>query len=145
MSRLVRDARLETREARRRLPKRKIPYWRVVIEGIHLGYYKGKNNGMWYAKARTPEGKYIWQSLGVADDSSDADGKVVLNYSQAQDQAKKSGEKIRHGDDYSATKQHTVNDAIKDYLDDFNANGKKSLYSTKKQIEAHIIPTLGNR
>src|SRR5579864_2471193 len=100
MSRLVRDTRLETREARRRLPKRKVPYWRVVIEGIHLGYYKGKNNGMWYAKARSPEGKYTWLSLGIADDSSDADGKSVLNYSQAQDHAKKTGARIRHGDDH---------------------------------------------
>lgn len=144
MSRLVRDAKLETREARRKLQKRKVPYWRIVVEGIHLGYYKGKHNGMWYAKARTPEGKYIWLALGVADDFSDADGTSVLNYSQAQDQAKIVGNKIRHGEDLQ-TNEYAVNDATKDYLESFIANGKKSLYSTKKQIETHISPVFGEK
>lgn len=144
MSRLVRDARLETREARRKLQKRKVPYWRIVVEGIHLGYYKGKHNGMWYVKARSPEGKYAWLALGVADDFSDADGTSVLNYSQAQDQAKIIGNKIRHGEDYQANK-YTVNEATKNYLDSFIANGKKSLYSTKKQIETHIQPVFGDK
>ena len=64
MGRLVRDSNLGTREARRKLNARKVPYWRLIVEGIHLGYYKGNNSGKWYVKTRTPEGKYTWQAIG---------------------------------------------------------------------------------
>jgi hypothetical protein len=41
MSRTVRDAKLETRQARLKLTVRSEPYWRAITEGCHLGYYKG--------------------------------------------------------------------------------------------------------
>ena len=39
MPRITRDAKLETREARNRLEKKKEPYWRSVYQGAHIGYY----------------------------------------------------------------------------------------------------------
>jgi integrase len=140
MGRLVRDSNMGTREARRKLATRKVPYWRLIVEGIHLGYYKGSNSGKWYVKTRTPQGKYTWQAIGSADDFADANGKTVLSYSQAQDSAKKIGEKIRLGGDYEETRPYTVKSAVEDYLIDFKANGKKSLYATETQINAHILP-----
>jgi integrase len=145
MGRLVRDSNMGTREARRKLAVRKVPYWRLIIEGIHLGYYKGSNSGKWYVKTRTPEGKYAWQAIGSTDDYADANGKTVLSYSQAQDVAKKIGEKIRLGADYEDTKPYTVKNAVEDYLIDFKANGKKSLYATETQINAHILPAFGDK
>jgi hypothetical protein len=78
MGRLVRDARLETREARRRLPARREPHWRLIIEGVHLGYYKGSNGGMWYARVRLPEKKYRWEAIATSDDEADANGACTL-------------------------------------------------------------------
>ena len=146
MGRLVRDSNMGTREARRRLTVRKVPYWRLIVEGIHLGYYKGSDSGgKWYVKTRTPEGKYTWQAIGSTDDYADANGKTVLSYSQAQDIAKKIGEKIRLGADYEDTKPYTIKNAVEDYLIDFKANGKKSLYATETQINAHILPTFSDK
>jgi len=145
MGRLVRDSNMGTREARRKLVARKVPYWRLIVEGIHLGYYKGSTSGKWYVKTRTTEGKYTWQVIGSADDFVDANGKTVLNYSQAQDFAKKIGEKIRLGSDYETTRPYTVKNAVEDYLIDFKANGKKSLYATQTQINAHILPAFGEK
>jgi integrase len=146
MGRLVRDSKMGTREARRKLDIRKVPYWRLIVEGIHLGYYKGSNNNAkWCVKIRTSEGKYIWRTLGCADDSIDADGKTILNFSQAQDEARKIANKIRLGDDFDETKPYTVTDAITDYLSDFKANGKKSFYTTESSIKAHIIPYFGGK
>lgn len=145
MGRLVRDSNMGTREARRRLTVRKVPYWRLIVEGIHLGYYKGNNSGKWYVKTRTPEGKYTWQAIASTDDYADANGKTILNYSQAQDAAKKIGERIRLGADYEDTKPYTVKKAVEDYLIDFKANGKKSLYTTETQINAHILPTFSDK
>lgn len=145
MGRLVREARLETREARRRLTIQKIPHWRLIIEGIHLGYYKGKNGGIWYIKARTPEGKYVWRKLGLADDASDANNQHILSYSQAQELAKKVGDKIRRGRDHDDTRPYTIKDAVDDYLGDFKANGKKSLSATEASIKAHILPPFGSK
>lgn len=145
MGRLVRDARLESREARLRLKLRKEPYWRLIIEGVHLGYYKGNNGGMWYVRVRLPEKKYSWQAIATADDSTDANGETILNFSQAQDHARQIADKIHRGDDRSSSKPYTVKDATEDYLLDFKASGKKSLYSTEAQINAHILPVFGNK
>jgi integrase len=145
MGRLVRDANMGTREARRKLAVRKVPYWRLIVEGIHLGYYKGSNSGKWYVKTRTPQGKYTWQAIGSADDFVDANEKTVLSYSQAQEKAKNIGEKIRLGSDYEDTKPYTVKHAVDDYLIDFKANGKKSLYATETQINAHILPAFSDK
>lgn len=46
MGRLVRDSRLESRDARSRLKARKEPYWRLISEGVHLGYYHGDRGGI---------------------------------------------------------------------------------------------------
>lgn len=145
MGRLVRDSNMGTREARRKLAVRKIPYWRLIVEGIHLGYYKGSNSGKWYVKTRTPEGKYTWQAIGSTDDYADANGKTVLSYSQAQEKAKQIGDKIRLGSDYEDTRPYTVKNAVADYLIDFKANGKKSLYATETQINAHILPVFSDK
>lgn len=146
MARQVRDSRLETREARLRLKTRKEPYWRLISEGIHLGYYRGDRGGMWHARVRTPDGKkYIKESLGQSDDYAVANGKSVLTFSQAQDQARKFAARSIHDDNLEDNKPYTVKLAVEDYLDDFRANGKKSLYSTETQISAHILPAFGDK
>ncbi|MBX3708268.1 MAG: site-specific integrase [Gammaproteobacteria bacterium] len=146
MARLVRDSRLESREARLRLKMRQEPYWRLISEGIHLGYYRGNRGGIWHARARSADNKrYIKSTLAQADDYSEANGKNVLSFSQAQEQARKFAHKISRSDDLEDTKPYTVKTAITDYLSDFKANGKKSYYSTETQINAHILPVFGDK
>lgn len=139
MGRIVREARLETREARRRLQVRKEPYWRLIVEGVHLGYYKGNQKCYWCVRARY-EKKYRYDTIGNPDDHLDADGLTIFNYAQAQEIAAKFAEKLLTGH-IQEKREYAVNDAIKDYLVDFEANGKKGLVSTKAQIEAHILPS----
>lgn len=144
MGRLVRDSRLETREARRKLGARKEPYWRLIVEGIHLGYYKGSIGGTWYVRGRLPAGKYLWRSIALADDVIDANGTSILSFSQAQAKAKDIAHQLIHGDSLTDT-PYTVQHAIDDYLADFKASGKKSLYATETQIKAHIRPHFADR
>ncbi len=143
MGRLVRDARLETREARRRLQIRKEPYWRLIVEGTHLGYYKGSQKCYWCVRTRR-ESKYHYSTIGTPDDHLDADGMTIFNYAQAQEKAAQFAEKILSGH-IQAKYEYTVNDAIRDYLIDFEASGKKGLSTTKTQIEAHILPVFNGR
>ncbi|VVC76768.1 Tyrosine recombinase XerD [Aquicella siphonis] len=148
MGRAVKDSRIDTRDARLKQKISKEPYWRLISKGIHIGYYKGsKKAGMWHARVRTPDGKrYKKEVLGKADDYHEADGKTVLTFAQAQILAHKFAEKIfKHDDLHITIKNYTVKMAIDDYLKDFKAHGKKSLYSTDKQIEAHILPAFGDR
>jgi integrase len=144
MARLVKDSRLESREARSRLKIRKEPYWRLITEGIHLGYYRGDRGGMWHARTRTLDGKrYTKAALAKADDISRADGNTVLSFAQAQEQAIKFAGQIHRNDGLEDNKPYTFSVAVKDYLIDFKANGKKSYYSTETQINAHILPAFG--
>jgi hypothetical protein len=84
MARTVRDANLESRAARGRLKAKRKPHWRAIDRGLHLGYYKGARGGGWVARPYCGEGRYQEAALGTADDTLDADGLAVLNFSQAQ-------------------------------------------------------------
>lgn len=146
MARLIKDSQLKSRDKRLSLKAEKEPYWRVIREGVHLGYYRCKKGaGKWHARAQENEDKkYHKKTLGQADDFSEADGINILNFAQAQELAQKFAAEINRHDDLE-TKKYTVKSAIDDYLQDFRANGKKSLYSTETQISAHILPVFGNK
>ena len=58
MGRQVRDARLETRDARLKLKQRHEPYWRLIHEGLHLGYRKGPRGAVWLVRYRERD-KYL--------------------------------------------------------------------------------------
>lgn len=90
MGRALRDAKLDRREARQKLPVQKEPYWRLISEGAHLGYYRGQRVGKWVARYRRPgaAGGYAKKTLGEADDIRDADGEAILNFRQADDAAR---------------------------------------------------------
>jgi hypothetical protein len=88
MARTVRDSSLETRAARGRLAARKKPYYRLIDQGCHVGYYKGARGGSWSARYFVGSGKYAEKGLGAADDTQDADGASVLSFTQAQQKAR---------------------------------------------------------
>src|SRR6516225_10743741 len=84
MARTVRDAALTARSARLRLTVRTKPYWRVIEQGLHLGYRRRSTGGTWIARRRDEHGVYRESKLGLADDLQDANGDSILDFSQAQ-------------------------------------------------------------
>src|SRR5437764_9718240 len=88
MARTVKDAYLATRTARANLPARKRPYYRLIMQGLHLGYYRGSRTGSWSARRFLGGGRYEESKLGAADDTGDPDGLAILSFAQAQEKAR---------------------------------------------------------
>ena len=137
MARQVRDARLETREARARLKARDEPYWRSIHEGLHLGYRKRVRGGVWLARLYH-NGRYSKRGLGRADDTEDANGETVICFREAQHRA------LALGSDAFTVGPFTVAQALEGYLA-WYATHRKALYATRRATEAHILPILGGR
>ncbi len=145
MARTVKDAKIESRAARERLPARHEPYWRAIDPGAHLGYRKGPRGGSWIARARVGSA-YVKSVLGTADDVQDADGVKVLSFRQAQDHARKwFTAKARVEAGLGARDGYTVKDALDAYLADLGARGKPSgIRFANVTANTQIIPALGS-
>ena len=146
MARLVRDAKLETRTARARLPVEPKPYFRRLEIGFHLGYRRLSSGGTWIARRLAQDGHYRELRLGVADDTQDADGVSVLDYSQAQKAARewwRSELRREEGHD-TRTGPFTVADAVGDYLKALERRGGKSAYHARRAAHTHVLPSLGS-
>ena len=147
MARTVRNAKLTTRSARAKHPSRREPYWTVISEGCALGYRRGLRGGTWIAKFRDDTGRRHYGPLGAADDAREPDGLSVFSFAQAQERARAFfHQKAREaaGDLAPLDGPYTVANAITDYLSAYERRGGKSLYSTRKAAETHIVPVLGN-
>lgn len=146
MARLVRDAKLETRTARARLPIGPKPYFRRLEIGFHLGYRRLSNGGTWIARRFAQDGRYREIRLGVSDDTQDADGVSILDYGQAQKTAREWwGAEMRREEGHNTlVGPYTVSDATKEYLKAFERRGGKSVYATTRAAETHILPSLGS-
>jgi integrase len=139
MARTVRDAALESRTARGKLDPSGQPYYRALEPGLlHLGYRKPKTGaGKWLARHYTGNGAYRLHRIGVADDFSDADGKVILNFKQAQAAARKFMVVQGIG---------TVADAVEDYIRALEMDGRSqsAIKRTRYNATAFILPALGH-
>lgn len=89
MGRSVKDIRLQDRAVRARLKAGHHPHWRLITQGFHLGYYRGKRVGSWVAHYRKPGSgtSYVMEVLGEADDIVAADGDNILSWAQALEKA----------------------------------------------------------
>ena len=146
MGRTVRDANLETRTARLRLPIRTEPYWRGLEKGFALGYRRRSKGGTWLARRRPDDGGYVEHRIGTADDFQDADGVAVLGYGQAQKAARDWWRtELRREEGYETrTGPFSVANAIADYLKIVARRGGKSVYHARRAAETHILPPLGS-
>jgi hypothetical protein len=96
MARQVKSSKLESGDARRKLTIRGKPYWQAIDRGLHLGYRRLKGKaGTWVARHYLGDQQYETESLGVADDISDADGASILDYWQATSQSASAHERAR--------------------------------------------------
>jgi integrase len=142
MARTVRDANLEKREARRRLPTRAKPHYRVMEEGLHIGYRKLKTGaGNWVVRHYIGDQKYEVETIGPADDFSDADGIKILNFSQAQAKARELMV-CRANKAAGKTGPITVKDAVDTYIGFLETNRKSARFS-RYAADAFILPELG--
>jgi integrase len=142
MARTVRDANLEKREARRRLPARAKPHYRVMEEGLHIGYRKLKaGGGNWVVRHYIGDQKYEVETIGPADDFSDADGEKILNFSQAQAKARElMVERVNRA--AGKTGPITVKVAVDAYIEFLEAKRKSAEFS-RYAANAFILPVLG--
>jgi integrase len=146
MARQVRNAKLDTRTARARLPGRREPFWTVISAGCALGYRLGAKCGTWIGKFRDDEGRRHYQALGAADDNRDADGLTVFSFAQAQEQARTFfARKAREaaGDLAPHDGPYTVEHAVNDYMKAYERRGGRAVYHARRAAEAHILPALG--
>jgi integrase len=91
MARKVRDKDLGDRASRGKLKPSGKPYWRILDQGLHLGYRKNKNSGKWVVRLYQKGAKkpYVTDTLpGVADDKADPDNDAVVSFFQAQVKAR---------------------------------------------------------
>ena len=151
---------MDNRTQRLKLGMRNKPYWVPIEEGGHLGYYRGARVTKWLARYREPgsELDYQQETIGQADDYSDANEDTILSWGQAQNKARQWFELLRRnggrrpvatktGMHVDRLKSHggrsrgyTVSDALDDYLEGFTG---KSLYATRSRCDAIIRPELG--
>src|SRR5450631_2727944 len=103
MARTVRDSALDSRAARSRLSGQRKPYWRLIEEGLHLGYRKPKGRsgraavpGKWVVRHYLGGQHYSVEVIAAADDYSDADGNAILNFKQAQAKARERMKRRAH-------------------------------------------------
>lgn len=118
----------------------------VVFQPVRKYIAVGYRDGWWFSRVRLDDGRYQKRRLARADDPPrTADGKTVLTFSDAQDEALEAAEKIKAGIDKAPTLESstfTVNDAARYYGDNHDS---KSLKLTLRSYETHVAPKFGRR
>lgn len=142
MARRIKNVKLDTRTARRDLKQDKNPYWTRVDRNSHLGYRKGAKGGYWIARVRLDDG-FRMQSIGTADDTSDADGLEILDYFQALDKSRAWFEQAARIEKGVGKAKFTVSDALDEYIEYLEMHGK-SAQRAKYCIEAYIRDVFGS-
>lgn len=144
MARNVRDAKTDSRSARRKLKARREPYWTKIAKGCFLGYRRGAaDGGTWIARYRDDAGKQRYLALGPADDAMDADGVSAISFEQAQVKARDWCQSVAAADAAGETRgPYTMADCMADYLAWIKQH-RKSHRHLDIYINAYILPTLG--
>ena len=143
MPRAVKESKLDTRAARSKLPVATKPYYRALDHGLHLGYRKNKKSGRWVARFYDGQGGYVTETLGTADDYSEADGVRVLDWRQAQEKARELMRERVMADAGVSYGPYTINKALDEYLDYLSHNGK-AVDDAKTRANGLIRPDLGD-
>jgi integrase len=147
MARTIRDQRLDSKEARKKLKPSGKPYWRLLDEGVHFGYRKGQSGGKWVVRLYKGNQQYVVETIGNADDgASDADGVSILSFAQGQARARDVAELRRKGiattPAATADTVYRVRNCIDDYLD-WMSHSRKSARDARYRANRIILPTLG--
>jgi integrase len=145
MARTVRDTALSTRSARLRLSVRAKPYWRMLEQGLHLGYRRRATGGSWIARRRDENGIYHEEKLGVADDVQDSNGASILEFAQAQRAARAwwtNRDRLAAGI-APENGPYSVARALADYLNDYKRRGGRGAETIESVVRRNVLPELG--
>ena len=130
--------RLQTCEARKKLPKRSEPYWLEVSRGRYIGYRRGATGGFWllreHCQGMGKKGAYIKRRLGPADDDGPVDG--MLSWDDAR--------KLADGEErptVTVPGRFTVAQAADTYFATRSATGEQD----EMTFAAFIAPKLGRK
>jgi integrase len=147
MARTVKNAKIDTRSARSKLPQRREPYWTVISAGCAIGYRRGALGGTWIARHRADDGKQHYESLGAADDARDPDGLTVFSFAQAQQRAaeffKRKARELA-GEFAPEDGPYTVAKAMDAYFAERERRGSKGLDKDRAAARVRILPELGD-
>ena len=146
MGRVVKDRPITTRTGRAKLKVSKVPYWRALDHGSHIGYRKNKNGGVWLARHRRTDRAYVTTTIGKADDNDKlpANGRTILDYSQAQRKAAKWCQQQEREESGNTGGVYTVADALTEYLDWYKVN-RKAFSEVQRKVRRDIVPSLGSK
>lgn len=145
MAKTVRDAKLETRTARAALKPAAKPYFRAIEQGLHLGYRKGKSGGVWVMRRYLGAQDYSVEKIGMADDTLDADGALVLTFAQAQAVARTlfmERGRVAAGLPAEREGPYTVKACLDDYVEWLSQHGKTGP-DARWRADSLIVPSLG--
>ena len=146
MARTVKNAKIDSRSSRSKLPARKNPYWVPISPSCALGYYKGAKGGRWGARLFDEAGRKHFRVIGAADDTLDPDGINVLSFQQAQERAreffKAKSRELACGF-VSEVGPYTVTQALEDYFQQRQRRGAKQVPKDRSVAKVRIIPELG--
>jgi integrase len=141
VARTVRNAKLDSRSARAKLPPSKSGYWVPLQRGFALGYRKGPKGAVWLARLKERDRRKE-VTLGSADDALDPDGMRTFDYAQAQAKARDWLTAL----DVEKTEvvaPYTVATCLDDYFADYQRRGGKALRTTEIAADAFVRPALG--
>ena len=148
MARTVTDSNLRDRAARSRLAARGKPHYRLIEPGLHLGYRKpcGRKGraavaGAWVMRHYVGAQAYVTETIGTADDYSDADGTAILDFRQAQQRARERHVARAHGA-AGIVGPLTVAGALDAHLEHLEGKGQ-SVVDQRYHGRAFIEPALG--
>ena len=140
MARQHRSARLQTRDARGKLIPRKEPYWHDIERGRSIGYYRGLKGGSWWLREFVA-GNYRSRRLGRADDVNEADGAMILSFTDAIRAALREDRPTRE-----LQTRLRVEDALDEYFEARRATSTAgSLHRARVNAESPIGPASGDR
>jgi integrase len=142
----VQEVALNSRTARMKLAPRHKPYFRLMADGIHLGYRRSTvagRAGTWLVRRYLSAGRYETELLGAADDTPDmlADGTTVLTFDQAQNTTR---EWARRQAAAARSKSHasemtTVRNAVTAYIATRTARNAKAGRNAELRLAHHIL------
>ncbi len=139
MVRRLKNAALDSRNARLNLKQSKKPRFVSVGQGLSLGYRRNKTAGTWVYRKADGSGGMQTKAIGNADDYVEADGENVLSYWQAVDKVRE----LRKLTSGSAPGSINVQEAFDNYLPTLEAKNARSARTTKGRVKKHILPRLG--
>jgi integrase len=134
-----RAPKLENPTSRRKLPVRKKPYFVAISPGVFLGYCRNEGHCKW--SVRVVRGRAEWTDrFATTDDLEPANGRDVLNYWHAVDQARALA---RGTDDAPDNKPMTVEGALDAYERDLKIRGADP--ANAQRARKHLTATLAGK